>query len=188
MQLITRPNKKGFSVLHIAVAITIIGVLSAVLFPHYKKVIERMRVAEVLVLLGSELSAQERNMLNKHHFTKYWHLLDVAPSQVTPPGTDNDYFNEDRTEFYTRGGYSSFVFPPSYKVYFQEEEGNHWYMVAERIGRGSYVYWFVRPFDSTRVICVPSMEHAASVELCTDFMGVNTPQELPPDPRWMHRR
>jgi len=55
--------------------------------------------------------------------------------------------------------------------------------VAERIGWGGYDYKFVRDFDDTVTICVPNLEHEDSTLLCTDFMGVEKPEDLPPDPR-----
>ena len=176
-------QNKGFTLLEMMVVLIILAILVAIAVPYYSRAIERMRVADVLVLMGTERSSQERNMLYKHHFTKYWHYLDAAPIQLTQPGNVNDYFNEDRTEFYTRGGYLTGSFSPSYKVYFDNTGDGRWFIVAERIGWGGYDYKFVRDFDDTVTICVPNLEHEDSTLLCTDFMGVEKPEDLPPDPR-----
>ncbi len=176
-------NKRGYTLLELLVVVLIIGILAAMAYPYYSRAIERSRIMDMLVLLGTERASQERYKLTKHHFTRYWHNLDAAPFRVSPPGTDNDYFNADRTEFYTRGGFLSQKFWPSYKVYFDQKEGDHWFLVAERIGWGGYDYTFVRSFDDTLAICVPNPDHADSVTLCTDFMGVDSLDKLPGDPR-----
>ena len=150
-------KKKGFTLIEVLVVTVIIGILVAIAIPYYGRVVERMRIADVIVLMGTGRSAQDRNMLNKHHFTKYWHYLDSAPAQVTPPGTDNDYFNADRTEFYTRGGFLRGWYTPSYKVYFEEHEDGRWFIVADRIGWGGYRYSFVRDFNDTQTVCVPDL-------------------------------
>lgn len=179
-------GKKGFTLIELMVVVIILGILAAIAFPSYKRAIERMRIVEVIALMGTERSAQDRNVLQKNHYTKYWHQLDVAPTQVTVPGKDNDYFNEDRTEFYTRGGYLKKSYYPSFKVYFDQLEDGRWFIVAERIGWGGYDYKFVRDFEDTATICVPNLENEDSTLLCTDFMGVETPEELKPDPRTVH--
>lgn len=176
-------GKKGFTLMEMMVVIIILGILSAFAFPSYRRAVERMRIVEVLALMGTERSAQDRNLLQKNHYTKYWNQLDVAPWQLTIPGKDSDYFNEDRTEYYTRGGYLNKSYYPSFKVYFEELENGRWFIVAERIGWGGYDYKFVRDFEDTITVCVPNLEDADSTLLCTDFMGVESAEELTPDPR-----
>ena len=182
-------QKKGFTLIEVLVVVIILGILAAVAVPYYGRAIERMRAAEVLVLIGTELASQERNMLMKHRLTNRWDYLDAAPVQITPAGTDNDYFNNGRTVFYTRGGFlkngeNDSGYSPSFKVYFDNSSvENRWFVVAERIGWGGYKYKFVRDFEDKVTICIPDASDENSVLLCTDFMGVSSPEELPPDPR-----
>lgn len=173
----------GFTILEMLVALIIIGILVSFAVFDYARALERMRVADVMTLMGTVRSAQDRSMLNRHHFTPSWYYLDASPSQITAPGTPNDFFNEDRTEFYTRGGYIQQNFPPSFKVYFEKLGNDRWFVVAKRIGRGDYDYTLVRDFESVLTVCVPNAAHKESALLCADFMGVETPEDLPPDPR-----
>ena len=64
-------------------------------------------------------------------------------------------------------------------------DGGNWFITADRVGGawGGYKYTLVRPFEDTRTFCIPDLTHEDSVLMCTDFMGVDTPEELPADPR-----
>ncbi|MCQ2410194.1 MAG: prepilin-type N-terminal cleavage/methylation domain-containing protein [Elusimicrobiaceae bacterium] len=176
-------KKGGFTLLEMVVAILIVAILAAMAFSYYERAIERMRISDVLALLGTELSAQERSLLTRHHYTKYWHLLDAVPVYVRTPSSDNAYANgSENTIFYTRGKDPDGQPRQGYKVYF-EEIGGHWFITADRVGSDKYDYSIIQPFEDKMVYCVPHIQNDKNQTLCTDFMGVELPSELPPDPR-----
>lgn len=60
--------KKGFSLLELLVIILIIGILSAIAFPGYRKAIERSRASEAINLLGAVYRAQQMYKIVHHDF------------------------------------------------------------------------------------------------------------------------
>lgn len=52
--------KKGFTLLELLVVVMIIGILSSIALPQYKKAVEKARVTEGLVVLKALADAQER--------------------------------------------------------------------------------------------------------------------------------
>ena len=176
-------NKKGFTLFETMIVIFIIVVLTVIAIFYYGRVIERVRVAEVVALIGTELSAQERHYLMAGHYTQRWDKLDSPPSQVRQPAEDNSYANGiENTVFYTRGKNSEGEPRTGYEVFF-ETIGNEWFMTANRVGSGKYSYSLVRPFHDKTVYCLPAEGNKYSIVLCTDFMGVDHASLLPADPR-----
>lgn len=183
--------RRGFTFMELIVVIIIIAILSSIAFPMFQRAIERMRIGDAVLLFGTELASQDRHALTKHRYTKRWAALDAAPVEVHSPintdGSGNGYLNYDGTVFYTRGGEGlpNAERKPGYAVEFQEFADNRWYMVATRVGDswGGYKYTLVRPFDTNQVTCIPNMDHDDSVRVCLDFMGVDSPDQLPSDPR-----
>lgn len=184
-------DKRGFTFMELVVAVIIVAILASVAWPSYERFVERMRMADALSLFGAELAAQERYMLSKHHYTKRWPVLDAVPPEIhSPTNTDasgSRYLSEDGTVFYTRAGAD---LPDEerragFAVKFEEFGGKDWFMVATRVARkwGGYKYTLVRPFESNQTFCIPDESHWNSVLVCMDFMGVETQEDLPPDPR-----
>ena len=52
--------KKGFTLIELLVVVLIIGILSSIALPNYKRSVERTRVAEAQTLLRAIYEAQER--------------------------------------------------------------------------------------------------------------------------------
>lgn len=175
-------QKQGFTLIEILVVTIIIGILAAMATAYYGRFLERMRTAEVIQLFGTTLSAQERLMLKRQRYTKKWNILDVSPKETQDVVIDLNYANADKTHYYTNGSGGNSSFRPGYDVYF-ENYGNQWFIVADRIGWGGWNYSFVRNFDSTITYCVPEVGNVNSESMCSDFMGVSDPSELPGDPR-----
>ncbi len=174
----------GFTLIEMLVAVLIVAILAAMGWSSYDRFVERMRIGDVVVLLGTVRAAQERTLLLKHHYTRYWHYLDAVPKSITFPGEPNDFFNDDRTIYYTRGGNlaADGKMPPSFAVYF-EQVGDNWYMVADRVGWGGFSYTLVRDFEKTDLVCLPDYTSEKSIQLCMDVMGVDNVGALPADPR-----
>lgn len=57
--------KKGFTLIELLVVILIIGILSSVAMPQYRRSVERTRVAEAQTLLRAIYDAQERLLWSK---------------------------------------------------------------------------------------------------------------------------
>lgn len=176
-------NKKGFTLIEMLVVVLIVSILSYVAFVTYVKFMERMRMAEADMLMGTMVSSQERTMLKMQHYTPYWHQLDAAPIPVRLAKAQNDFANgEENTIFYTRGGVLSGAPKNGFAVSFEQDGANRWFVVARRVGKPEYSYRLVRPFFDTRTVCVPQAENEEDVAMCIDYMGVETAEELAEDP------
>lgn len=176
-------NQKGFTLIELVIVIIIVAILAGFAVMYYGRFIERMRIAEVDTLVGTCLSAQERTFLKFQHYTPYWHQLDAAPLPVRTPKDGNDYANgKDNTVFYTRGGVLAGIPNPGFAVSFEQDGTDRWFMVARRVGKGGYSYQLVRPFDSSRTVCVPTWTNEQDVAICMEYMGVTETSELEANP------
>ena len=180
-----QPKKKtGFTLLEMVVVVIIVGILASVAVVYYLGALERVRMTEVVTLIGTEISSQQRRYLTVHRYTKQWHMLDAQPSYVRLPKADNEYANgEENTIFYTRGKDGDGNPRNGFAVYF-EQIGAEWFMTADRNDSGDkYDYTLVRPFNDTTTYCIPKEGNERSEVLCSDFMGVDDASLLPEDPR-----
>ena len=176
-------NKQGFTLTELIIVIIIIAILSSFAVMYYGRFIERMRIAEVDTLVGTSLSAQERNFLKYQHYLPYWHQLDAAPLEVRTPRDQNDYANgKSNTVFYTRGGVLTGIPNPGFAVSFEQDATERWFMVARRVGKGGYNYQLVRPFDSNQTVCVPDWSNEQDMAICMEYMGLTDTSELKGNP------
>ena len=177
-------ESKGFTLLEMVVVIIIIGILSAMAMTYYARFLERMRTAEVLQLMATTLSAQERNMLKRHHYVKQWPLLDSGPLKASYEGRTADCFSGDETHFYTNCVGDGLFSRPGFDMYF-DQYGDKWFLVAERVGWGNLKYALVREFETFVTYCVPKegVNDTDTLQMCADFMGVEKFEDIPPDPR-----
>jgi type II secretory pathway pseudopilin PulG len=167
----------------IIVVVVIVAILAAIATSFYEHAIENVRRADVLSLMGTVISSQDRYRVMKHRYTKLWHYLDVAPVPLRHPMADNPYANGiDNTIYFTRGKNDDGTPRSGFQVYFEEINGQ-WFMTADRVGNEKYSYTIVRPFNSLQAFCVPTGNHEKSKTLCMDMMGVDDLSMLPPDPR-----
>ena len=176
-------NKKGFTMLEILVAALILTILVAIAVIYYGRFMERMRIAEVDSITAAIIPSQDRYRLRYQDYTREWHKLETAPIQVRKASADNDYANgEENTIFYTRGGMRSGTPKPGFAISFESDANYDWFVVARRVGGGSYTYRLIRPFDSNETVCVPDWNNEKDIALCIDYMGVETQDELSDNP------
>ncbi len=176
-------RKKGFTITEMAICVLIIGILAAISVSYYGRFIERMRIAEADTVIGSAIPAQEHIVLRSQHYTRSWHKLDSAPVMVRESKAQNDYSNgPENTIFYTRGGMLSGTPNAGFAISFETDATNRWFAVAKRVGHGGYSYTLIRPFDSNITVCVPDWTNEKDVEMCIDYMGVDTADELADNP------
>lgn len=173
----------GFTLFELIIAVIITVILVSMAVAYYEHAMENIRKADVVSLMGTEISAQDRYRITKHHYTHAWHNLDTAPIQVRKPSANNPFANGmENTIFFTRGKKEDGEPRHGFQVYF-ENIGDSWYMTADRVGSTKYGYTLVRPFNTERIYCIPTKQNDVSITICTDFMGVDSEEELPEDPR-----
>lgn len=176
-------NRQGFTLLELTVCVIMIAILASMAISYYEHAMENIRRADVLSLLGVEITAQDRYRLTKGHYTRYWHELDTAPVQVRRPKADNAYANgSENTIFYSRGKKANGEPRQGFEVYF-DQVGDQWFMVGNRVGSDTYKYVLVRPFNSDMIYCIPKNDHERSIAACLDVMGLDNEADLPGDPR-----
>lgn len=179
-------RRGGFTLMELIVCIVIIAILATYAFPMFERFLERMRVAEADNIIGSMLPAQERYHIKRSTYTPYWHYLDAAPVPMRTPSENNPYSNGvENTVYYTNGGAkkNNEEARPGFAVSFQQDSKFDWFIVARRIGKGKYAYTLVRPFDTNRTLCLPSEDNEDDLFICSEYMGVDLGEPLPPDPR-----
>lgn len=174
-------SQAGFTLMEMVVVVIIVAVLSVYAVPAYQRFLERSRTAEAVSLMGSMVLAQERYHVKRDQYTPKWSFLDAAPEPVRHPNKNLDYSNEAQTVFYTRGG-GEHTPNNGFAVWF-ELNGSSNFVVARRVGNEKYSYEIIRPFHERKFYCLPDMDNEDSVNVCLDFAGVDSPDQLPQDPR-----
>ncbi len=69
--------KKGFTLIELLMVVLIIGILSAIALPQYKRAIEKSRYAEIEEMIHNILSAEQRYYLDHGTFTDTFNKLDT---------------------------------------------------------------------------------------------------------------
>lgn len=179
-------RRGGFTFMELIVCIVIVAILASFAWPSYKRFVERMRLAEADATMGSAIKAQDRYFVKRSRYTPYWHHLDTVPATVMRPSANNDYANGlENTIYYSNGGANkpNDEARPGFAISFKKDSSEHWFAVAQRVGRGGYAYTLVRAFDGQQTVCLPSDENEDDVQMCMDFVGVDSVEQLPSDPR-----
>lgn len=75
--------KKGFTLIELLVVILIIGVLSAIVFPQYRKAVERTKYVELEEFLNALSKSQERYYLDHNRYSEEFGNLDIEFPKIS---------------------------------------------------------------------------------------------------------
>ena len=121
-----KKNNNGFTLIELLIVVLIIGVLTAVALPGYRKAVERSRVSDALTTMQAIAKSEHGWYLNNNSYTKDFANLDIEIN-----GTINEGALE--TDFYT---------------YELLDTG----ILAER-NNGDYSLY--KDYESSQVLCMP---------------------------------
>lgn len=175
-------NKKGYTLTELVATILILGILGFIAAAEYTRFMERSSAVEAENVIGNLIYSQERYLTRRGHYSERWSGLDsVPPDAYGRPGKE-DYTNADNTVYFTKGGGEA---DPNkgYAVSFNVADHDKAYAVAKRVGASRFSYELVRLFKEKVTYCVPGTTHTDDLELCRDYAGVDSFDEIPPDPR-----
>lgn len=80
-------QKRGFTLIELLVVVLIIGILSAVALPQYRKAVAKARTVRILPLLRGLADAEERFYMANGYYTQSVEELDISwPSEYLPDG------------------------------------------------------------------------------------------------------
>ena len=132
-------NKKGFTLLELLIVVLIIGILSAVALPGYRKSVEKSRVADALTTMQTVAKSEHDWYLRKNNYTKDFSDLDIDLTDKNGNKADNATF---KTDLYT---------------YELLDTG----IIADR-NNGEYSLY--KDYDSQQILCTPGTHY-----ICEDL-------------------
>ena len=78
---------RGFTLIELLVVVLIIGILAAVALPQYQKAVQKSRIATMLPMLKSLVTAQKEAVLSTGNFASLNDLvIDISQSKISLPG------------------------------------------------------------------------------------------------------
>ena len=86
----TKPNKMGFTLLELLIVILIIGLLSAISIPMYKKAVEKSKVSDALSTMQAVSKSEHGWYLVRNNYTKDFANLDIDLYDKDGNKADND--------------------------------------------------------------------------------------------------
>ncbi len=151
--------KKGFTLVELLAVVFIIGILSAVALPKYRRSVERTRIAEVQTLLRSIYESQER-ILWQRGFSDYpkalendqgfgFEKLDITIKGTYAPSTSGIATGILQTENF------------EYEMSPDLSDGNS--LIIARPIKGDYKDKAIVSFNGKEFVCGPEGAKACSV-------------------------
>jgi type IV pilus assembly protein PilA len=101
-----RPDQGGFTLIELMIVVAIIGLLSSVAIPNYKRFQLKSKSSEAKVNLAAIRTAEEA------YFSEYGTYVETDPEPASVPGTGKAYFDITAT------GYETLGWRPEGKVFF----------------------------------------------------------------------
>ncbi len=83
-------NKKGFTLMELLIVVLIIGVLTSIAVPMYKKSVEKSKAAEALSVMQSVAKSEHDFYLTKSRYTKDFEDLDITLTDKDGNNADNE--------------------------------------------------------------------------------------------------
>ena len=81
---------RGFTLIELLVVVLIIGILSAVALPQYRKAVARARGAEAIAMIRSVIPAIEEYMMANNAFPPSWDVLSISGTEFSKYSVNND--------------------------------------------------------------------------------------------------
>lgn len=87
-------NKKGFTLMELLIVVLIIGILTAIALPMYKKSVERSRVSDALTTLQAVAKSEHDWYLANNNYTKDFSDLDIElTGEIDDEILETTYYN-----------------------------------------------------------------------------------------------
>ncbi len=136
-------NKTGFTLIELLIVVLIIGMLSAIALPGYRKAVERSRVSDALTTMGAVAKSEHAWYLEHSNYTDDFANLDIDLTDADGEKADGESFD-------------------SINYTFTLQENN---IKAER-NNGEYTLY--KMYEDNNIYCLPSDNH-----ICEQFLEVN---------------
>jgi len=103
-------QQNGFTLMELLVVVLMIGILTAVALPQYKKTVEKSRAVEGLAIMKSYIQAQETFYLANGHYADDLDKLDITFPSLKYFKIDNTLIPVGRILVQRKGKYYWFVY------------------------------------------------------------------------------
>ncbi len=133
-------SNNGFTLIELLIVVLIIGVLSAVALPGYRKATEKSKAAEALTLLSDIAAAEHRYVLLSNEYSSDFDKLDLHLGDVAQ--IDNDILTTKNFELTVSEGMPNVVDTAYIRAY------------RKNPGSPTVLYSLFRCIDSNKTLCL----------------------------------